>query len=280
MGSPATAITQEATDLAFAMRIAREAGAVIQEIQRGGFAVEMKPGDEPVTIADRTASERIVAALQHEYPEDTIISEELVGTAGAGRSGRIWFVDPIDGTKDFIRGEDGWSVMIGLAERGEPTVGVVFQPVGDRMYAATSETAFLIRDATQTTLAVSTITTAGEARFVASKSHRSPAIDDVKSRLGIANELNVGSVGLKLCLIAAGVRDLYVNPAAKTKAWDSCAPEAILRRAGGTLTDMAGDRLNYSGTLATLHHLRGLVGSNTAVHAEVITKVAPLVPKL
>jgi dienelactone hydrolase len=88
----------------------------------------------------------------------------------------------------------------------------------------------------------------------------------VKERLGIGDEQNVGSVGVKLCLIAAGVRDLYVNPQAKTKAWDTCAPEAILARAGGRLTDLRGAAIAYAGDLV---HRRGLVASNGRVHDEV-----------
>ena len=102
------------------------------------------------------------------------------------------------------------------------------------------------RRARSTPLAVSTVAAAADVRLVASASHRSPDLDRVKSELGIDNEHNVGSVGVKLCLIAMGVRDLYVNPAAKTKAWDTCAPEAILVRAGGRLSDLFGgaDRLH------------------------------------
>jgi 3'(2'), 5'-bisphosphate nucleotidase len=120
---------------------------------------------------------------------------------------------------------------------------------------------------------VSAITAAAEVRLVASKSNRSPVLDRVKQELGIGNELNMGSVGVKLCVIAAGARDLYVNPATKTKAWDTCAPEAILVPAGGRLSDLFGNPINYTTELA--HH-RGLVASNGRVHDEVISKLAPL----
>jgi 3'(2'), 5'-bisphosphate nucleotidase len=110
-------------------------------------------------------------------------------------------------------------------------------------------------------------------RLVASKSHRSPDIDRVKERLGIRDEENIGSVGVKLCLIAAGVHDLYVNPQAKTKAWDTCGPEAILVRAGGRLTDLLGAPIRYTDELA---HRRGLVASNGRVHDEVVQRLAPL----
>lgn len=261
------------TELARAIELARIAGTEVLRMQRGELQVEMKPGDEPVTAADRRASELIVEGLAASFPADPVISEELTPAPGALGSPRFWLVDPIDGTKDFIRGEDGYAVMIGLVCDGVPTLGVVYQPVGDRLFYGTPEGAFLSHEGQTTRLAVSSIADPGEVRLVASKSHRSADIDRVKQQLGIANELNIGSVGLKLCVIAAGARDLYINPAAKTKAWDTCAPEAILVPAGGRLSDLFGAPIDYTKELA---HRRGLVASNGHVHDAVVQKLAPL----
>jgi 3'(2'), 5'-bisphosphate nucleotidase len=262
------------TELLRAIELAHKAGTEVVRLRRGALDVEMKPGDEPVTVADRRASELIVAGLRAAFPADPIISEELPATAETLQAPRVWLVDPIDGTKDFIRGTDGFSVMIGLVVDGVPTVGVVHQPTLDRTFFATPDGGAHVATAgTVAPLAVSSVAHAADIRLVASASHRVPEIDRVKSELGIDNELNVGSVGVKLCLIALGVRDLYVNPVAKTKAWDSCAPEAILTRAGGRLTDVFGAPISYRGELA---HRRGLVASNGHVHDEVVAKLAPL----
>ncbi|HEU4732885.1 MAG TPA: 3'(2'),5'-bisphosphate nucleotidase CysQ [Kofleriaceae bacterium] len=266
-----------ARELARAIELARLAGAEVMRMQRGELGVEMKPGDEPVTVADRRASEMIVAGLAESFPGDPIISEELTPAAGALGAPRVWLVDPIDGTKEFIRGEDGYSVMIGLVCDGRPTVGVVYQPVIDRLFYGTPEGARMTYQGQTTPLAVSAITSASEVRLVASKSQRNAVLDRVKEQLGIDNELNLGSVGVKLCVIAAGVRDLYINPAAKTKAWDTCAPEAILVPAGGRLSDLLGNPIDYTRELA---HRRGLVASNGRVHDEVVAKLAPLFPHL
>jgi 3'(2'), 5'-bisphosphate nucleotidase len=260
-------------ELARAIELARLAGTEVMRMQRGELEVEMKPGDEPVTIADRRASELIVAGLAASFPDDPIISEEVAPAPGALGAPRVWLVDPIDGTKDFIRGEDGYSVMIGLACNGRPAMGVVYQPVIDRLFWGTPEGAHMTYEGRTTALAVSPVTALTDIRLVASKSHRSRDIDRVKTRLGIDNEVNIGSVGVKLCVIAAGLRDLYVNPAAKTKAWDTCAPEAILVPAGGRLTDLFGASINYTTELA---HRRGLVASNGRVHDEVIAKLSSL----
>jgi 3'(2'), 5'-bisphosphate nucleotidase len=264
-------------ELTRAIALARLAGAEVLQMQRGALQVEMKPGDEPVTIADRRASELILEGLTASFPADPIISEEVTPAPGALGSPRFWLVDPIDGTKDFIRGEDGYAVMIGLVCDGRPTMGVVYQPALDRLFYATPEGAHMTYQGQTTRLAVSPITAAADARLVASKSHRSSDIDRVKQQLGIADEINVGSVGVKLCIIAAGVRDLYVNPAARTKAWDTCAPEAILVPAGGRLSDLFGAPIDYTKELA---HRRGLVASNGRIHEEVVAKLTPLFPHL
>lgn len=260
-------------ELARALELARSAGLEVMRLRRGEIVVEMKPGDEPVTAADRRASELIVAGLAATFPDDPIISEELVPEPGAFGSPRMWLVDPIDGTKDYIRNEDGYSVMIGLCVDGKPVVGVVHQPTLDRTFFATPAGAFVEVAGKRERIAVSNVAVAADVRLVASKSHRTADIDRVKAELGISNEENVGSVGLKLCLIALGVRDLYVNPSAKTKAWDTCAPEAILVQAGGRLSDLFGTPIAYAGELA---HRRGLVASNGHVHGEVVAKLGPL----
>ncbi len=263
-----------ARELDVALALAKQAGIEVARIQRGGeLGVEMKPGDEPVTLADRLASEMIIAGITEAFPDDPLISEEMDPAEGALGSQRLWLIDPIDGTKDFIRGEDGYSVMIGLVIDARPVLGVVHMPAQDRTFWGTPDGAWVRTGDTVTPLAVSNVAVAADARLVASKSHRGSDIDRVKTELGILEEQNVASVGVKLCLIAYGVRDLYVNPSAKTKVWDTCAPEAILERAGGRLTDLFGTPINYT---HELKHQRGLVGSNGRVHDEVTGKLGPL----
>ncbi|HTR49495.1 MAG TPA: 3'(2'),5'-bisphosphate nucleotidase CysQ [Kofleriaceae bacterium] len=262
------------TELETARELARQAGLEVMRMQRGELDIEMKPGDEPVTVADKRASKLIVAGLGAAFPADAIISEELPPAPGSLASRRLWLVDPIDGTKDFIRGEGGYSVMIGLVVAGRPALGVVYQPVPDRMFYATPDGAWVDHAGERRELGVSAVRDVSQLRLVASKSHRSEKLDEVKQALGIANEENVGSVGVKLCLIAAGEKDLYVNPWPKTKPWDTCAPEAILVRAGGRLTDVRGAAMDYT-QLGSPH---GLVASNGLVHDEIVAKLGPLFP--
>jgi 3'(2'), 5'-bisphosphate nucleotidase len=268
-------------ELEVAMRLAREAGAIVLEVRTSAdLNVELKAGDEPVTIADKRSSELVMRGLHDAFPDDVVISEESDDDLARLTAKRVWYIDPIDGTKDFIAGRPGFSVMIGLTVDHKPVLGVVYQPLGDRMYWATPDAgawALPGPDGGPMRMHVSDIADAGQVRLVASASHRTQTIDEVKSALGIANELNIGSVGLKLALIALGERDLYVNPSAKSKLWDTCAPEAILTGAGGLLTDAQGNPVRYD--LADLHCRNGLVASNTQVHAEVLARLAHLFPK-
>jgi 3'(2'), 5'-bisphosphate nucleotidase len=268
-----------ARELAEATALAERAGALVVAARAAGLVVEHKAGDEPVTAADRDASTLIVAGLHAAFPADVVVSEELEDDLARLGADRVWFVDPIDGTKDFIRGGDGFAVMIGLVVGGVPVVGVVHQPSIDRTFAAIAGQAATVRERGQPAraIAVSTVSDPAQARLVASASHRSAVIDDVKEALGTHDELNIGSVGVKLALIAAGARDLYVNPAGRCKAWDTCAPEVILRAAGGVLTNLHGDPLRYDQPDLRLPH--GLVGSNQHLHAAVVGKLAALFPR-
>jgi 3'(2'), 5'-bisphosphate nucleotidase len=264
-----------------AIELARAAGALVTAIRAKGpeaLAVERKPGDEPVTVADRAANELIVSGLRHSFPDDVIVSEESAAHDQARLTAeRVWYVDPIDGTKDFIRGEDGFSVMIGLCVAARPRVGVVFQPTRQRLYWADGDAAWLVDGAAPARrLTVSAVTEADRIRMVASRSNRGPELDQVKRTLGIADDLAIGSVGLKLGLIAAGERDLYVNPWPKCKAWDTCAPEAILVAAGGMFTDTKGGPIRYDEE--DLARPRGLVASNGRIHAGVLARLGHLFP--
>ena len=120
-------------ELIEAVRLAREAGKILLEVYATEFGVEMKGAADPVTEADRRANAYITAKLRESFPDDAVIAEESANTALAGR-GRCWFVDPLDGTKEFISRNGEFSVMIGLVVDGEAQLGVVYQPTEDKLY--------------------------------------------------------------------------------------------------------------------------------------------------
>jgi 3'(2'), 5'-bisphosphate nucleotidase len=266
-------------ELAVATRLARQAGERIRALHRSGLAVDRKEDDSPVTEADRAADAIIRGGLGAAFPDDGMLSEETPDDGSRFRHERVWMIDPLDGTKDFVRGQSGFAVMIGLVSGEAPALGVVYQPIGDKLYhAARGQGAWLsVAGGAAQRLTVSAITDPAEIRMVASKSHRSKTIDRVREKLGINDELNIGSVGLKLGLIAEAERDLYVNPAGHSKLWDACGPEAILSEAGGKLTDAHGAPLRYRGQ--ELGNRRGLIASNGHLHAAVVARLAELFPR-
>jgi 3'(2'), 5'-bisphosphate nucleotidase len=266
-------------ELAVATQLARRAGERIRAMQRSDLAVDRKEDDSPVTAADREADAIIRGGLTSAFPDDALLSEETPDDGSRFAHDRVWMIDPLDGTKDFVRGQSGFAVMIGLLVGEAPALGVVYQPIGDKLYQASrGGGAWLsVGGADPVRLHVSAITETTQIRMVASKSHRTEAIDRVREKLGIQQELNIGSVGLKLGLIAEGERDLYVNPQGHSKLWDACGPEAILTEAGGRLTDAHGQPLRYRGR--ELGNIYGLIASNGLLHDAVVARLAEMFPR-
>jgi 3'(2'), 5'-bisphosphate nucleotidase len=263
-------------ELKLAQALAEKAGREARALQQSGLAVDRKAGDEPVTEADRRADRMITAALKAAFPGDGLLSEEAPDDGSRLGAERVWMIDPIDGTKDFIRGEGGYATMIGLVAGERPVLGVVYQPAQERLFYAVAGHGAFCRgpDGKTERLQVSPVRDLGQVRMVASRSHRDETIDKVRAELGITDELNVGSVGLKLGLIARGERDLYVNPQGHSKLWDACAPEIILTEAGGRLTDTRGAAIDYRAP--ELRLLGGLIASNGLIHDLVVARLAAL----
>jgi 3'(2'), 5'-bisphosphate nucleotidase len=232
-------------ELVEAVKLAREAGAILMEIYQTDFGVEMKGEADPVTEADRRVNELLVMRLRETFPSDGVVAEE--GGSVAARSGdRVWYVDPLDGTKEFIAKNGEFSVMIGLAVEGEARLGVVFQPTTGKLYrGVVGDGAFYEEGDTTHLLKVSETSDPKELRLVVSRSHRPAATGVLMEKLGIQAEMPCGSVGLKVGLIAERRADLYVHTSGKTSAWDACAPDAILRAAGGQFTDLMGRPVRY-----------------------------------
>jgi 3'(2'), 5'-bisphosphate nucleotidase len=266
-----------AREIAVATDLATRAGAIVLEYRSPDLAVSLKAHDEPVTRADREANELIVAGLRAAFPDDAVLSEESAAVGEYRTAARAWMVDPLDGTRDYVRGLPGFAVMIGLCVDGQPALGVVYQPLGGLLYrAARGQGAFVEEAGATRRLQVSYTRDPRGCRLVSSASHRMKTIDQVRAALGIEDEILLGSVGLKLAMISRAERDLYVNPEGFSKLWDSCAPGVILAESGGRLTDVRGRPLDYRA--AEVRHLDGLLASNGLIHDAVVGAVTPLFP--
>ncbi len=260
-------------ELDTARRIARQAGAILLEVYATPFAVQDKAdGMGPVTEADKRANAFLVDALRAAFPSDGVVAEESDNSAGASRFERCWFVDPMDGTQEFVNRNGEFAIHVGLAIAGRPALGVVYRPVGDRLYwGVVGQGGFVEGAQGRRALRVSDTAEPSALRLVVSRSHRSNLTDAVARGLGITEVRQSGSVGLKCGLLAEAACDLYLHVSDKSYRWDNCAPEAVLRAAGGVLTDLGGTPYSYDG--AELQNRRGLLACNAAA----FERVAPVV---
>lgn len=267
-------------ELKVALRLAREAGAGLLEYYNVPLHIERKVDadkyTEPVTQADRVANELIVQGLHREFPEDGILAEESVDTKRRLTKRRVWMVDPMDGTNGFIARDGDFAVQIGLAVDGRSVLGVVYQPLPDVLYRATEGAgSWIEREGFEPERAhVSDNREIAKMRLAASRNHRSPRMDVVVRSLGIEEEVQRGSVGIKVGLIIEQQCDLYIHLSPRTKQWDTCAPEVILTEAGGRMTDLFGQPLGYNNV--DVQNRNGLVASNGAAHDFIIESLAPL----
>lgn len=223
---------------------AREAGDAILELVRRGFEVESKRDSSPVTEADRAAELVILAALAKAAPGVPVVAEEEVAAGRIPELGDTYFlVDPLDGTKEFVRGGDDYTVNIGLIERGLPTLGVVFAPASGRLHGGSVGDGAWV-DEGQGKTPIRTRPRGELTTAVASKSHLNQAtVDYLEAAVGNCGFVSVGS-SLKFCILAEGKADIYPR-AAPTSEWDTAAGHAVLLAAGGLVDGADGEALRY-----------------------------------
>jgi 3'(2'), 5'-bisphosphate nucleotidase len=239
-----------ARELTVATEVARAAADLVSAAYSLDVAVNWKAGDDPVTEADRRANSLICERLRAEFPLDAICAEESAeedSARAASRGGRCWFVDPLDGTREFIRKSGEFCVMVGLSLAGQPVLGVVVAPAWGRTFrGAVGQGAHeLTATGERRPLRPRTLAQPAGRRVVLSRLHRNEQVDRAAAALGLGEVRQCGSTGLKFLLVAMGEVDLYLHTGPGPKLWDGCAPEAIARAAGLQVTDAAGQALRY-----------------------------------
>jgi 3'(2'), 5'-bisphosphate nucleotidase len=223
---------------------AREAGEAILELVRRGFEVEHKDDLSPVTEADRAAELIILAALAKAAPGVPIVAEEEVAAGRIPVIGDTYFlVDPLDGTKEFIRGGDDYTVNIGLIAGGTPLLGAVFAPARGTLHAGLVGQGAWLEDS-QGRRPIATRERGAAITAVASKSHfNQPTADYLAKAVGECDYTGIGS-SLKFCIVAEGGADIYPR-LAPTSEWDTAAAHAVLLAAGGLVDGPDGEALRY-----------------------------------
>ena len=255
--------------------VARSAAEVILDAYRRPIDVELKQAREPVTAADRRANALICAALAARFPGVPIVAEESdPGTFRDFRSApRVLFVDPLDGTREFIARNGEFAVMIGLLDGARAVAGVVHAPVtGTSWLGAAGTGAWRVEGGgSWVPVRVSAEDDLGRARLVASRSHRSASLRRALATLGGASVRALGSAGLKGAEVAQGTADAYVDTGAGTKRWDACAIDALVTAAGGRVTDTRGAPIDYRGP--DLANRQGVLVTNGLVHDAILARL-------
>ncbi len=226
-----------------------EAGVLILAVRRRGLSVERKADLSPVTEADRAAEAEILKCLDEVAPGIPVVAEEAVAAGRIPEVGDEFFlVDPLDGTKEFVKGGDDFTVNIGLIRNGVPVLGIVLAPAtGDLYVGIAGEGAWKAKVAAGKIGPRHKVSIRpapdGPILVVASKSHRTPETDDFIFKFNVGNLVSAGS-SLKFCLVAAGEADLYPRMGT-TMQWDTAAGDAVVRAAGGSVVTLDGKPLPY-----------------------------------
>ncbi len=226
--------------------IAHAAAAEILKIYDSDFAVQHKDDKSPLTAADLAAHRCIVARLQALTPDIPILSEESAELPTATRRSwsRMWLVDPLDGTREFVKRNGEFTVNIVLIDDGVPVLGVVQAPVTGALWHGQQGRGAFRREG-QVDIALHTRQPAtAPLRVAASRSHRDPRTDALMARMGPAEPMGLGS-SLKFCRLAEGGMDVYPR-FGPTSEWDTGAGQCVLEAAGGVVIDPRGRPLRYN----------------------------------
>lgn len=223
--------------------IAKEAGAAIMDVYSAEIYSTEKIDQSPLTLADLRADAVIRAGLEQYFPGVFILSEE--SRSAAGRSDVFFLVDPLDGTKEFIKRNGEFTVNIALIQHGRAMAGVVYAPaLGQMFYAALGQGAWRRCDEGVAALRVAAWDGYSNLRVIGSRSHGGEEMEKWLRSLPCAYSLVTAGSSLKFCRVAEGQADIYPR-LAPTSQWDTAAAQCIVEQAGGAVMSVAGHTLNY-----------------------------------
>ena len=255
-----------------ALEAAHRASEVVMRVYQTPFSVDYKAKDDPVTRADREANDLICERLAAEFPKIPIVAEESLAATYAGfeTATESWFVDPLDGTREFVARNGEFAVMIGLAREGRAALGVIVAPTWRRAFVGiVGDGAWEVaRNGERNPVRVSSHPTLEGASVLVSRSHTPPRIAALVATIRAREAVVHGSAGLKAVLVATVARDIYLQPGPAGMRWDACASEALVVAAGGACTDADGNAFDYR--TVDLSNAHGLVATNGLLHQPTI----------
>ncbi|MDH3607852.1 MAG: 3'(2'),5'-bisphosphate nucleotidase CysQ [Gammaproteobacteria bacterium] len=228
--------------------IAKQAGAEIMKIYAEGFEIEQKKDHSPLTTADLASHTLIIEKLEKLTPEIPILSEESASISFAERSSwkNYWLIDPLDGTREFIKRNGEFTVNIALITEHSSSLGVVYIPVQDICYSASRKQGAYKQEQNQMAqkIQVRSSTPTNKPTICGSRSHAGKSLQALQEKIGEFDLISMGS-SIKMCLVAEGVADIYPR-FGPTSEWDTAAAHCVVNEAGGVIVDTTLKTLQYN----------------------------------
>ena len=221
-----------------------DAGRISLELRKRGLKKEIKPDNTPVSNGDLEVNKIIIKKIKELTPSIPIVSEENSENKSANNLKDFWLIDPIDGTYDYINNLDEFTINAGLIINNKPAAGLIFAPAKNRMFYSFGENcAFELIDEKEIKLDSSKDFHKDEIKFVTYSNKIKPEIDRIHKQLNVKKFVRMKS-SLKFCVIASGEYNGYVAEP-RAYEWDIAAGHAILKHAGGNVTDFDGNEILY-----------------------------------
>ena len=243
-----------------------DAGKTVMKIYNQPFETKIKSDNSPITEAD-IASNKIIQKIisTSDYP---ILSEETKDNKKRLEKETVWIIDPLDGTSDFINKTGEFTIMIGLVRKQVPILGIIYCPPQNTLYVAQqNQGSYQLAGEKWSKMSVSTISDLTKSRTVYSR-HHSEESERLFFKYIKTKKLTKRGSSLKAIDVASGTSELYFTSTNKIKQWDTCASYCLVKEAGGNITDVYGNDLNYN--IDDVNHQNGIIVSNGLVHEKVI----------
>lgn len=251
-----------------ALDAAIRASEAVMSVYGEDFTSHLKDDDSPITKADLQSNDVIKQTLASAGHH--ILSEEDADDASRLGQEKIWIIDPLDGTSDFVNRTGEFTIMIALVQNKVPILGVISRPTTNTIFLAQKGSgAFKLENHKWSRLQVSHTKDLTQCKAVGSRFHLTEQEKEFFKKLGVASFESRGS-SLKVAEICQGLADLYLTTSNKIKQWDTCASHCLITESGGKITDMSGNKVLYN--TEKLNHENGLIVTNGLVHEEIIRR--------
>ena len=244
-----------------------DAGKAVMKIYGQEFETKIKANNEPLTQADIESNKIIHKIISNS--DHPILSEETEDDKKRLEQDTVWIVDPLDGTSDFINRTDEFTIMIGLVRKQIPVLGVIFCPTQNTLYVAQqNQGAYQLLGERWSKISTSTISDIAKCRAVCSRHHLSENERNLLENIHPMKLTQRGS-SLKAIDVASGMAEFYFTSSNKIKQWDTCASYCLIKEAGGNITDIFGNGLEYN--TEEVNHKNGIVITNGLIHAQLLS---------